>query len=107
MRSGKPIGSAKIYGSLEVNAEVSIHKVLTRASDALGQPENGDDEMSANNLGTLLRQVTEVSTREIENLINELHGLRKKLETDGDRIHRPRRIRGTEPRGNATDYNYF
>jgi hypothetical protein len=43
--------------------------------------------MSANNLGTLLRQVTEVSTREIENLINELHGLRKKLETDGDRIH--------------------
>ena len=48
--------------------------------------ENGDDEMSANNLGILLRRVTEVSTREIENLIDELHRLRKKLETDHDHI---------------------
>ena len=42
--------------------------------------------MSANNLGTLLRRVTELSMTEIEGLIDELHELRKKLETDGARI---------------------
>jgi len=42
--------------------------------------------MSASDLGTLLRRVTEASTHEIQALIDELHGLRKKLESDGDRI---------------------
>jgi hypothetical protein len=42
--------------------------------------------MSATDLGILLRRVSEGSTREIDGLINELHGLRKKLETDGNRI---------------------
>jgi hypothetical protein len=42
--------------------------------------------MSGDNLGTLLRRVSEASNREIETLIDELHGLRKKLEIHGDRI---------------------
>ena len=42
--------------------------------------------MRGNDLGTLLGRVTERSTREIENLIHELHSLRKKLEADGNRI---------------------
>lgn len=37
-------------------------------------------------LGALLRRVIERSTREVENLIDELQGLRKKLESDRDRI---------------------
>ena len=51
------------------------------------QPKR-DDDISANGLGTLLRRVSETSTREIENLIDELEGLRKKLQTDGTRIQR-------------------
>jgi hypothetical protein len=59
---------------------------LTCADAAFRQPENGNDEMSANTLGTLLRRATNLSMREVENLIDELQALRKKLETDGDRI---------------------
>jgi uncharacterized membrane-anchored protein YhcB (DUF1043 family) len=42
--------------------------------------------MLGKNLGTLLGRMTERSTREIDNLIDELQGLRKKLTTDRDRI---------------------
>jgi hypothetical protein len=42
--------------------------------------------MSGDNLGALLRRVSEQSTREVETLIDELHGLRKKLQIDGERI---------------------
>jgi hypothetical protein len=83
MRIAKPIESTEIDKSLEMDIGKNIHE-LTRTSAAFRQPEDG--EMSANNLDTLLRRVSEASTREIENLIGELHGLRKKLETDGERI---------------------
>jgi hypothetical protein len=66
---------------------------LTPAGAALHRPENGNDEMSAN-LGSLVRRVSEASTREIENLIEELHGLRKKLESDADRIQSDIGVRG-------------
>jgi hypothetical protein len=42
--------------------------------------------MSMAKCQAMLGQVTERSTREIENLIHELHSLRKKLETERDRI---------------------
>ena len=41
--------------------------------------------MSGKDLGTLLGRVTERSTREVDNLIDELQELRKKV-TDRDRI---------------------
>jgi hypothetical protein len=53
---------------------------------AFGQPPNADDKTSGKNLGILLGRVTERSTREVETLIDELQGLRKKLEADRDRI---------------------
>src|ERR1700751_3442927 len=53
---------------------------------ALRHLANADDEMSGKNLGTLLGRVTERSTREVETLIDELQGLRKKLEADRVRI---------------------
>ena len=46
------------------------------------------DEVAANSLEALLRRVSEASTGEIESLIDEFHGLRKKLETDLSRIQR-------------------
>jgi predicted HNH restriction endonuclease len=80
-----PNRSNKIVQSLEKDISKNIGE-LTRTSAVFHNPENGKDEMSANNLGTLLRRVTELSMREIEGLIDELHELRKKLETDGNRI---------------------
>ena len=50
--------------------------------------ESGDGESAAENLGNLLRQVSKPSIGEIDNLISELQTLRKKLQTDGDRIER-------------------
>ena len=91
MRAVKPNGSTEIDPSLEI--EPSLEKdigrniqELTRTSAAFRQPKNGDGEMSPDDLGALLNRVSEGSTREIENLIDELHGLRKKLETEGCRI---------------------
>ena len=85
MRNAKANRSTEIDHSIEMEIGKNIHD-LKRDSAAFRQPENGDDQMSANNLNRLLRRMTEASTREIENLIDELHRLRKKLETDHDRI---------------------
>jgi len=85
MRSTKSNGSAEIDESLEESISGNI-RTLTRTSEAFRHPENGDGETSGDNLSTLLRRVSEASTREIESLIDELHGLRKKLEGHGERI---------------------
>jgi hypothetical protein len=52
------------------------------------QPESGDSDKSAENLGNLLRDVSKTSIGEIDNLISELKALRRKLQIDGDRIQR-------------------
>jgi hypothetical protein len=52
------------------------------------QAGSSDGEMSAEHLGTLLRQVSKTSIGEIDSLIVELKTLHKKLQTDGDRIQR-------------------
>ena len=83
MRSTKSNGSAEI-DELEENIAGNI-RTLTRTSGTFSRPEDGNGETSGDNLSTLLRRVSEASTREIESLINELHGLRKKLESHGER----------------------
>jgi hypothetical protein len=55
---------------------------------ALRQPESGDGHTSAENLGNLLHQVSKTSIGEINNFISELQTLRRRLQTDGDRIQR-------------------
>ena len=51
-------------------------------------PESGDGQRSPENLANLLGQVSKTSASEIDNLISDLQTLRKKLQTDGDRIQR-------------------
>jgi len=85
MRTVKPNGSNEIEQSLEEDIGRNIHE-LTRSTVALRQPKNSNGEMSPDDLGTLLSRVSDDSTREIENLIDELHGLRKKLQSEGSRI---------------------
>jgi predicted transcriptional regulator len=79
------IGTTDIEKSLEVEIRRNI-RGMKRTGAAVANPVNAKDEVSATNLGTLLRRVTEASTHEVEILIDELHGLRKKLESDSDRI---------------------
>ncbi len=52
------------------------------------QAESGAGQRSPENLANLLGQVSKTSTGEIDSLISELQTLRKKLQTDGDRIQR-------------------
>jgi hypothetical protein len=87
MSSAKLNGSAEINPSSEMDVRRNTHEVA-HADGALRQVENGDDEVAANSLEALLRRVSEASTGEIESLIDEFHGLRKKLETDLSRIQR-------------------
>jgi hypothetical protein len=47
-----------------------------------------DPTQSTENLGSLLRQVSKTSMDEIDNLISELQPLRRKLQTNGERIQR-------------------
>jgi hypothetical protein len=60
---------------------------LARTGAAFRQTESGD-EPSPENFGNLLRRVSKASVGEIDNLISELQTLRRKLQTDGDRIER-------------------
>jgi hypothetical protein len=71
--------------SSELEAGGHIHRP---ARAAFRQTESGDGELSAENLGNLLRRVSKTSMGEIDNLIGELQTLRRKLQTDGDRIQR-------------------
>ena len=87
MSVAKPVRSVVINQSSEMDVRRNTHE-LAHASGALRQVENSDGEVAANSLETLLRRVSEVSTGEIESLVDEFHGLRKKLQTDLSRIQR-------------------
>ena len=87
MNITKPLRSAGIDKSSDMEVGENIHE-FARGGAAFRQSESADDEMSADSLGTLLRRVSETSTREIENLIGELQTLRKKLQADSNRIQR-------------------
>jgi hypothetical protein len=76
---------ARPPGSVAVEEKINE---LPRGGPAFRQAESGDYEISANNLNTLLRRELETPTRDIDNLIGELEILRKKLQTDANRIER-------------------
>ena len=74
---------------------MDINTALLRAIEskhssevARGQAESGDVKTSAEELAALLRRVSESSTREVEQLINQLQNLRRQLQNAGDRIQR-------------------
>jgi hypothetical protein len=85
MRTAKPNGSIEKDRSFEKDIARNVHE-MTRVNSAFRQVENGNDETSSSDLGTLLRRVAEAPTREVEVLIDHLHGLLNKLQSDGDRI---------------------
>ena len=80
MKNGRQIESTE----MEMDLKKGVHE-LTRASHRFYQAKHTDGEISAD---TLVREVSETSVREIENLIAELQELRKKLQTNSSRIQR-------------------
>jgi hypothetical protein len=86
MTIAEPLASAEDK-LLESEIGRNIPK-LPRTGASFRQTESGDNEPSAKNLDNLLRQVSKLSIAEIDDLIGELQTLRKKLQTDGDRIER-------------------
>ena len=88
MNIARPLGTAEIEKSLEVEIGGNIQE-LARGSNAVFRPGEGTDaEISTDNLAGLLRRVAEASTREVDGLIGELQSLRRKLNIDGSRIQR-------------------
>lgn len=85
MRAAKPSEVAEIRKSTEPSVGGNISE-LAPAIDASRLAEMGDGQASADNLGTLVRRVSESSSQQIENLVDELQSLRKKLHSDGNRI---------------------
>jgi hypothetical protein len=71
--------------SLELEIGRNIRKLGRNGADYRGADGN-DGPTSAENLGTLLRQVSKTSLDELDSLVRELQILRKKLHADGDRI---------------------
>ena len=83
----KAAGLTEIDDFLKTEIGRNIHD-LKRANSASPHQENARGDNSADDLGILFRGITERATREVEDLIDELHNLRKKLEADGDLIKR-------------------
>ena len=57
-----------------------------RAGAAFQRTESGNGAVSADNLSGLLGQVSKTSIGEVDSLISELQALRRKLQSDGERI---------------------
>ncbi len=77
--------SVEIDESPETNV-LNIRELM-REGDTFRQAESSDGETS-DKLRSLLSRVSETSTREVDNLIDELQRVREKLRDDGNRIRR-------------------
>jgi hypothetical protein len=85
--ASKSLVSVKDKAS-EPELEGNIRTMVWASASARKAVESQDDQMSAGDLAALLREVSRVSMDEVDGLINELQTLRRKLQTDGERIER-------------------
>jgi len=83
----KAIGAAEIEDFLEAEIGKNIRE-SKRTDPASPRQDNPTGDKLADDLGTLFRRMAKRSMSEVDSLIDELKGLRKKLETDGDLIER-------------------
>jgi hypothetical protein len=80
-------GSSETNKSAEIDFGETICD-LTSTRDVVCQVKNSNGQIEIQGAGTLVRQSSEAPKREIEDLVGKLMTLRKKLQTDGDRIQR-------------------
>ena len=88
MNVARPLGTMEIEKTLEVEIAGNIQELARGSNTVFRQAEGTDAEISTENLAGLLRRVSEGSTREVDNLISDLQALRRKLNSDGNRIQR-------------------
>jgi CII-binding regulator of phage lambda lysogenization HflD len=88
MNVARPLGTMEIEKTLEVEIAGNIQELARGSNTVFRQAEDADAEISTENLAGLLRRVSEGSTREVDNLISDLQALRRKLNSDGNRIQR-------------------
>jgi hypothetical protein len=88
MNVARPLGTMEIEKTLEVEIAGNIQELARGSNTVFRQAEGAYAEISTENLAGLLRRVSEGSTREVDNLISDLQALRRKLNSDGNRIQR-------------------
>jgi hypothetical protein len=92
MARGKAVVSKSLVAvkdkSSEPELEGNIRTMVWASASARQAVEDEDDQMSAGDLGAMLREVSRVSVDEVDRLIIELQTLRQTLKTAGERIER-------------------
>src|SRR5437870_13450069 len=83
--SGKP---ADLDQPTEVAVEGEIREFVRRDGASLRRMPEGDSELVANNISTLLQRVAGTSVQEIDRLISELQTLRELLHAEAARVQR-------------------
>lgn len=74
-------------GDQPAEIEGHIRELVRRESSAIRQPENMS-EQAVGDLSALVRRVSSKSTREVDQLIDGLKSLRKKLDDSAHRVQR-------------------
>ncbi len=80
----KAVGTTEIDNSLEVEIARSLHH--SKRTATAPHPASAEHETMADKLGTLFGRMAKLSMSEVDNLIDELHTLRTKLEVDNNLI---------------------
>ena len=92
MARGKAVVSKSLVAvkdkSSEPELEGNIRTMVWASASARQAVEGEDGELSAGDLGAMLREVSRVSVDEVDRLIIELQTLRQTLQTAGERIER-------------------
>lgn len=83
----KQRGPADLDKPAATEIEGNIRELVRRDTTTIRQAD-GEGELAANSLSSLLRRVSGNSAREIDNLIGELRILRDKLQADSTRVER-------------------
>jgi hypothetical protein len=79
---------AELDNSTESAVEGEIREFVRRDVATLRRTPEGESEVVANNIGTLLQRVAGTSVQEIDRLIAELQTLRELLQSEGARVQR-------------------
>jgi hypothetical protein len=72
----------------ESELEGNVRTVVWPSAPASRAVESEDTQMSPGDLAAALREISRVSMDEVDLLIRELQTLRRKLQTEGERIQR-------------------
>ena len=74
--------------AMAAEMEGEIREFVRRDTAAFRQPPQGDGEMVASNISSLLQRVSGSSVQEIDRLIEDLQMLRERLHLEGERVRR-------------------